>query len=74
VQILKPLWSEAAPTAHFRYDKNAVSIEKYCTASSDARIDYHLVCLICSLGWLTRQCQTTDWNASDKGVIREALT
>ena len=74
MQILEPLWGEAAPTAYFRHDENPVPIEKYCTTSSDARLDYHLVCLICSSGWLTRQCQTTDWNDSDKGVIREALT
>jgi hypothetical protein len=43
-------------------------------ADGEAPSCHHLVSLICSFGWETRQCQTTAWKASVCGVMRAAST
>src|SRR5262249_60837702 len=72
-EILQPSRGEAAPVTEFRNNDYPIPIEKHGRSQS-VGTTYHFVCLRCKAGWLTRQCQTTAWKASDKGVIQFGLT
>src|SRR5262249_2866128 len=72
-EILQPSRGEAAPVTEFRNNDYPIPIEKH-GGSQSVGTTYHFVCLRCKAGWLTRQCQTTAWKASDKGVIQFGLT
>src|SRR5499427_1828826 len=72
-EILQPPRGEAAPVTEFRNNDYPIPIEKHGRSQSVGRA-YHFVCLRCKAGWLTRQCQTTAWKASDKGVTQYGLT
>src|SRR5262245_39250863 len=72
-EVLEPPGGEASPVSEFRNDNDPIPIEKYGRSQPGGRA-YHFVCLRCKAGWLTRQCQTTAWKASDKGVTQPGLT
>jgi len=72
-EILQPLRGEAAPITEFRNDDDPIPIKKY-GRPQPVGTAYHFVCLRCKAGWLTRQCHTTAWKASDRGVTQFGLT
>jgi hypothetical protein len=72
-EILQPLRGEAAPITEFRNDDHPIPIKKY-GRPQPVGTAYHFVCLRCKAGWLTRQCHTTAWKASDRGVTQFGLT
>src|SRR5215468_8782433 len=72
-EILQPSRGEAAPVTEFRNNDDPIPIEKHGRSQSVGTA-YHFVCLRCKAGWLTRQCQTTAWKSSDKGVTQFGLT
>src|SRR5262245_18540757 len=54
--------------------EDSVAIEKNGRAQRPWCVrHHHLVLRTCRMGWLTRQCHTTAWNASESGVTHSDL-
>jgi hypothetical protein len=72
-EILQPLRGEAAAD-HGIPERRLPHPDQEIRQASARGTAYHFVCLRCKAGWLTRQCHTTAWKASDRGVTQFGLT